>query len=194
LGTDLLQFARAGADVTGIDLTPASIELTRKRFSLYGIQAQLHVADAEDLPFPDATFDVVYSFGVLHHTPNTQKTLDEVLRVLKPGGEMIVMLYHKNSLHVFAGVPLAGLARWVKRTAQRESVSTEWIRIYDGKENPLGKAYSKSEVRRLTRQFKNIRFELCDPVRRRYPALFNWVNQTILAPLLGFYLIVRGEK
>ncbi|MEX2116102.1 MAG: class I SAM-dependent methyltransferase, partial [Bacteroidota bacterium] len=71
LGTDLLQFARAGAHVTGIDLTPASIDLARKRFSLYGIPADLQVADAENLPFPDESFDVVYSFGVLHHTPDT---------------------------------------------------------------------------------------------------------------------------
>lgn len=194
LGTDLLQFARAGAHVTGVDLTPASIDLARKRFSLYGVPATFQVADAESLPFPDASFDVVYSFGVLHHTPDTQKAINEVFRVLKPGGEMILMLYHKHSWHFFAGVPLTALARWFKRTSQRESASKEWIRIYDGKDNPLGKAYTKSEVRTMTRQFRNIRFELCDPVRRRFPAFFNRLNQAVLSRLLGFYLIVRGEK
>ncbi|MFN3393547.1 MAG: class I SAM-dependent methyltransferase, partial [Candidatus Thermochlorobacter sp.] len=106
LGTDLLQFARYGAHVTGIDLTEESIALAKQRFELYGIEANLLAADAENLPFPDHSFDVVYSFGVLHHTPNTQKAIDEVYRVLKPGGEIIIMLYHKHSLHVWLGVPL----------------------------------------------------------------------------------------
>lgn len=101
LGTDLLQFARGGALVTGVDLTPASIELVKACFALHGLPVHAQVADAENLPFEDNAFDVVYSFGVLHHTPDTQKALDEVYRVLKPGGKIILMLYHKHSLHVF---------------------------------------------------------------------------------------------
>jgi len=194
LGTDLLQFARAGAQVTGIDLTPAGVDLARKRFSLYGIPADLQVADAENLPFPDGTFEVVYSFGVLHHTPDTQKAIDEAYRVLKPGGEIILMLYHKHSWHVLAGVPFMAITRWLRNKSVSMSVMEDWIRIYDGAGNPLGKAYSRSEVRRMTRQFRTLHFELCDPVRRRFPGIFNWFNQNALAPFLGFYLIVRGVK
>src|SRR4030095_3402430 len=68
LGTDGAQFARAGADYTGIDLTEASIELARKRFELSGLKGDFRVADAEKLEFDDRTFDLVYSHGVLHHT------------------------------------------------------------------------------------------------------------------------------
>lgn len=193
LGTDLLQFARGGARVTGIDLTPASIELARKRFSLYGVKGDLQVADAEHLPFPDGSFDVVYSFGVLHHTPDTQRAIDEVFRVLKPGGEMILMLYHKHSWHVLAGVPLTAIAQWLRGRAASGSAE-EWVRIYDGRDNPLGKAYTKSEVRTMAGRFRNLRFELCDPVRRRFPRIFNWVNQNLLARFAGFYLIVHATR
>ena len=74
LGTDGAQFAKAGADYTGIDLTEASVELARKRFELSGLKGEFRVADAEKLDFPDASFDLVYSHGVLHHTPDTEKT------------------------------------------------------------------------------------------------------------------------
>ena len=194
LGTDLLQFARAGAQVTGIDLTPASVDLARKRFSLYGIPGDFQVADAENLPFPDESFDVVYSFGVLHHTPDTQKAIDEAYRVLKPGGGIILMLYHKHSWHVLAGVPFMAITRWLRNKSVSMSVMEDWIRIYDGEDNPLGKAYTRSEVRRMTRQFHALHFELCDPVRRRFPRFFNRFNQSVLARFMGFYMIVRGVK
>src|SRR6266404_1567823 len=70
-GTDLLQLARGGARVTGVDLTPRSIEIARRRFEVYGFTGEFLTGDCEDLSFPDASFDVVYSFGVLHHTPDT---------------------------------------------------------------------------------------------------------------------------
>jgi len=97
LGIDLVSFARAGAIVTGVDLTPRSIELCHEQFQIYGLEARFLVADAENLPFPDENFDVVYSFGVLHHTPNIQKAISEIHRVLKPKGEALVMVYNKNS-------------------------------------------------------------------------------------------------
>src|SRR4030043_982285 len=111
LGTDLLQFARAGAQVTGIDLTPRSVELTSRRFELYGVKGYFEVGDAENLNFADETFDLVYSHGVLHHSPNTQRAVDEIYRVLKPGGKTIVMLYHKNSYNYWVNIRiLRGIA------------------------------------------------------------------------------------
>src|SRR3979409_482527 len=68
LGTDGAQFAKAGADYTGVDLTKAAIELARKHFELAGLRGDFRTADAENLDFPDETFDLVYSHGVLHHT------------------------------------------------------------------------------------------------------------------------------
>lgn len=99
LGTDAVNFARRGARYTGVDLTETSIDLVRRRFQLENLSANLRTADAENLPFEDASFDLVYSHGVLHHTPDTQRAINEVHRVLKPGGTAMVMLYHKNSLN-----------------------------------------------------------------------------------------------
>ncbi|HZI46936.1 MAG TPA: class I SAM-dependent methyltransferase, partial [Pyrinomonadaceae bacterium] len=97
LGTDGAQFAKAGADYTGVDLTEAAIELARKRFELFGLQGNFQVVDAEQLTFPDESFDLVYSHGVLHHTPDINASVHEIHRVIRPGGRAIVMLYHRGS-------------------------------------------------------------------------------------------------
>jgi SAM-dependent methyltransferase len=81
LGTDLVQFVRAGADATGVDLTEAAVDAARARLALEGLVAHVQVADAEQLPFDDASFDLVYSYGVLHHTPDTARAIAEVRRV-----------------------------------------------------------------------------------------------------------------
>ncbi|HYP52436.1 MAG TPA: class I SAM-dependent methyltransferase, partial [Pyrinomonadaceae bacterium] len=97
LGTDGARFARAGAVYTGVDLTEAAVGLARRRFELDGLAGEFRVADAEGLPFADETFDLVYSHGVLHHTPDTARAVAEVRRVLKRGGRAVVMLYHRDS-------------------------------------------------------------------------------------------------
>ncbi|MDO8564523.1 MAG: class I SAM-dependent methyltransferase, partial [bacterium] len=93
------QFARMGAEVSAIDLTPKAIELTKKRFALYHLQADIRVGDAEQLPFQDGTFDYVFVWGVLMHTPDTEQAIREIYRVLKPGGRAAAMMYNRNSLH-----------------------------------------------------------------------------------------------
>src|ERR687886_677209 len=97
MGTDLLQFARGGAHVTGVDLTPRSVEISKARFRLYDMPGDFAITDGERLPFADESFDVVYSNGVLHHTPGTEKAVREVHRVLRPGGTAKGMLYHRDS-------------------------------------------------------------------------------------------------
>src|ERR1051325_9053893 len=92
MGSDLVQFARGGANCTGIDITPRSIEITRHRFALYGLTGTFILSDGEHLPFPSETFDIVYSNGVLHHTPDTAGAIREIHRVLRPGGTAKVML------------------------------------------------------------------------------------------------------
>ena len=86
-GTDFIPMARAGARLTGVDLTPEALAHARERITVYGLPAPeaLQVADAEHLPFPSDTFDLGYSFGVLHHSPDTGKALAELVRVRAPG-------------------------------------------------------------------------------------------------------------
>lgn len=98
-GTDLKQFARAGADCHGIDLADTHLRLAALNFEHEGLPVSLQKADAAALPFPDASFDVVYSFGVLHIIPDVDRALSEIRRVLKPGGVLLTAVYHLWSIH-----------------------------------------------------------------------------------------------
>ena len=89
LGADHQQFAEAGADLFGIDLTERAVSHTRQRLAAFGLISKLAVGDAENLDFPDELFDRIYSWGVLHHSPDTRKAITEVWRVLKPGGGQV---------------------------------------------------------------------------------------------------------
>lgn len=100
-GTDFLQWVRAGAYAHGIDLTQESIDNVQHRLNLYGLKADVRIGDAENLPYESNSFDLVYSWGVIHHSPNTQKCLEEIVRVAKPGALIKIMIYNRHSLVVF---------------------------------------------------------------------------------------------
>ena len=97
VGIDLVRFARGGARVTGIDLARKSIELARQNFVHQGLHSDLLLGNGENLEFDDNSFDVVYAHGVIQYTANPQKMVNELRRVLRPGGEVILMVYNRNS-------------------------------------------------------------------------------------------------
>jgi SAM-dependent methyltransferase len=109
--------AAAGARLTAVDLTPTAVELTRRRLELAALPADVREADAEALPFADATFDFVWSWGVIHHSESTERVLAEIARVLRPGGRVALMVYHRNSITfwgqyvLYRGVLRGGLLR-----------------------------------------------------------------------------------
>ena len=144
-GTDFVQWVRAGAIATGVDLTAKGVELTRERLALEGLSADVRQANAEALPFDDATFDHVYSWGVLHHSPNTPKAIGEVHRVLRPGGTATIMIYHLR-----AWVPLTVWA--VNGPAKGRLLSVRRA-IAEHLESPGTKAYTIPEARLLFSQF-----------------------------------------
>jgi ubiquinone/menaquinone biosynthesis C-methylase UbiE len=186
LGTDGAQFAKAGADYTGVDLTDAAIELARKRFELFQLPGNFQTADAEALDFVDDMFDVVYSHGVLHHTPDTAAAVAEIHRVLRPGGRAMVMLYHRDSYnyrinisvlrragthllksdaglkltHRLTGEALESLrdhARLLKIEQQNYLKPDEFLsQNTDGAGNPLARVYSRGEARELFKQFREV--------------------------------------
>ena len=99
MGADHIEWAKSQPrSLTGIDLTPRAIEHTKKRLTIYGLQSEVRVGDAEKLAFDDGSFDLVYSWGVLHHSPNPSETINEVFRVLRANGTARIMIYHKYSL------------------------------------------------------------------------------------------------
>ena len=144
MGMDTAELARLGAQVVGVDLSPKSIEVARRHFQIAGLQAELRVANAESLDFPDASFAAVYSFGVLHHTPDIDKAIAEVHRVLRPGGRAFLMLYTRYSLnnlvHVLLRIPYESPRDW-KADA------------------PVTQTFSKRELRQLLRNFEDLRIE-----------------------------------
>jgi ubiquinone/menaquinone biosynthesis C-methylase UbiE len=103
-GADGTLFAEAGAEYTGVDLTDAAVVATRNHFRSLGLNGTFQLENAERLSFGNESFDVVYSYGVLHHTPNPEEAFREVYRVLKPGGKAIFMLYHKHSFNYYVRI------------------------------------------------------------------------------------------
>lgn len=103
-GADGVMFAQHGADYTGVDLTESAVAATREHFAVLNLPGEFRLANAERLDFANESFDVVYSYGVLHHTPEPARAIREVYRVLKPGGHAYVMLYHRHSFNYYARI------------------------------------------------------------------------------------------
>jgi ubiquinone/menaquinone biosynthesis C-methylase UbiE len=140
-GIDFIQWLRAGARVTGIDLTPEAFENARNCIEHYNLPKpeEMKVSDAENLPLPDDTFDLAYSFGVLHHTPDTVKAIGEVVRVVKPGGEIKIMIYNRSSIYAWN--------YWVKYALLKGKPwkSVAWA-LWNYMESVGTKAYTKPEI------------------------------------------------
>lgn len=98
MGTDHLELAKKGGIMHGISITPHDKEITDKRFEIYGYESDTIVGDAENMPYANSSFDFVYSVGVLHHCPDFDKSLKEIYRVLKPGGEAYIAVYNRDSV------------------------------------------------------------------------------------------------
>ncbi|HYE15808.1 MAG TPA: class I SAM-dependent methyltransferase, partial [Pyrinomonadaceae bacterium] len=201
LGTDGAGLARAGAIYTGVDLTEAAVSLARRRFELEGLPGEFSVADAEALDFPDESFDLVYSHGVLHHTPDAAAAVREIQRVLRPGGRAVVMLYHRDSYnyrvnigllrrhgarllkteaglklaHALTGEPVESLREHAARLRQDAagylSAGEFLSRNTDGAGNPLTRVYSRREARELFKDFARVEFAVHFLNKRWLPVL-----------------------
>lgn len=203
LGADHQRFAQAGARLTGIDLTERAVEHSRRRFDLFGLQSDLRVADAESLPFADKSFDWVYSWGVLHHSPDTEKGVSEVLRVLRPGGSAKVMIYHTYSF--------VGFMLWLRYALLRLRPFTPLREIYAKYlESPGTKAYTVDEARALFRGFSRVSIRtvlthgdlLSSAAGQRHQgpllsiARVVWPRWLIrhLFPKFGLFMLITAEK
>ncbi len=199
MGTDLLQFARAGARCTGIDLTPRSVEITRHRFKLYGAAGDFMISDGERLPFRNEAFDVVYSNGVLHHTPDTAGAIREVHRVLRPGGVAKVMLYHRNSLNYWVEIVLRRgvLGFEFLRGRSAEEIMSRVIEFSDHDARPLVKVYSRKQARELFGLFKEVRVDVDQLMRDELRFVSPLVSEALLSKLrkrIGWNVIVTAKK
>ncbi|TSA45657.1 class I SAM-dependent methyltransferase [bacterium] len=108
-GSHAALLAQKAKSFTGIDLTDYAVKSTKLRFKIFGIKGEIKKMDAERLEFPDASFDFVWSWGVIHHSSNTEKILNEIHRVLRPGGRAVVMVYHRGWWNYYVTETLYGI-------------------------------------------------------------------------------------
>jgi SAM-dependent methyltransferase len=203
LGADHQRFAAAGARLTGVDLTDRAVAHTRQRLAALGLRSRLQSADAENLPFDDASFDVVYSWGVLHHSPDTPKAIDEVWRVLRPGGTARIMIYHSHSI--------VGYMLWLRYALLAGRPGRSLADIYAHHlESPGTKAYTVDQARGLFGRFRQVEIETVlthgdlltsDAGQRHRGPLLSiakalWPRRLIRAvlPRDGLFLLVRARK
>ena len=199
MGSDLLQFARGGARCIGIDLTPRSVEITRHRFALYDARGAFMLADGEHLPFAAETFDVVYSNGVLHHTPDTAGAIREVHRVLRPRGTAKVMLYHRNSLNYWFEIILRRglLGGEFLRGRSAEEIMSRVIEFSDHGARPLVKVYSRKQAQALFSDFSEVTVEVEQLTREELRFLSPLVSDARFERLrkrIGWNVVVTATK
>jgi SAM-dependent methyltransferase len=190
MGADFIRFAKAKARICGIDISQRSLGLARQNAEVNGIAPILLSADGESLPLPDESFDLVYSWGVLHHTADIERALREIHRVLRPHGECRLMLYHRRSLVGLQCYLRYGLAklRPFARLTQLIAMNVE---------SPGTKGYTVHEVKSLFGRFSAVEVK---PVvtaydlrlgRRRFAP--RWMLR-LIPDRFGWFLLIRGKK
>jgi ubiquinone/menaquinone biosynthesis C-methylase UbiE len=207
-GIDVVRYAQAGADVTGVDLTPRHVELARRHVQALNLSARIVEGDAERLPFADAAFDRVSSNGVLHHTPDIERALREVHRVLVRGGEARVIVYNRRSFHYWMfQVWRQGIREGqLFREGSMEGVLSRGVERSSIGARPLVRVYSPKALRAVMRAagftavstsvgvFNTIDTPLSDLLARRThlldsPRVRDWVGRTG-----GWYVMAKGRR
>lgn len=206
MGADHQKLAEAGpSSLHGVDLTERAIEHTSTRLAAFGLQSTLALANAEALPFADDSFDYIYSWGVIHHSPNTEQAVREIYRVLRKGGRAKIMIYHRYSM--------VGYMLWTKYALLAARPWTSLDVIYrDHLESPGTKAYTVREASAMFSRFKIHRIgallsfgdllqgevgqrhrgAMLSVAKKLYPRPLIRAAASILP--LGLYLLIDAEK
>ena len=216
-GTVLTYLAGKGADVVGVDMSRASLDRARDGARQLRVVSQVHlaIADAETLPFPAESFDAVVSFGVLHHTPDTARSIEEVRRVLKPGAMAIVMLYRTGNPKWWATRALRAAASVVDAWSGERGSLANRLRRGSGADGTRGtallelfgvptlQAFSNREARRMFAAFSDSRIENCQPGFRRLSDMLGvlrplsstlaWIDRRS-DRIWGFYQVIEARR
>ena len=195
IGTDLAQFAENGAFVTDIDLSGGHLAHAKENFALRGLSGEFVHQDAEVLPFEDDTFDLVYSNGVIHHTPNTEHVVEEIYRVLRPGGRTVIMVYAENSLHYWRNLVFQiGVRDGLLGVFSMAEIMSQFVEISDQDAKPLVKVYTGVRVRNLFSEFDQVEVTKQQLTKEELPFLFRWLPTQLVGQLLGWNLIIKASK
>lgn len=181
-GVDTVELVRRGVSLTGIDLAPAAVELSRQHLAGLGLEADIRLGNAEALQFPDESFDTVYSFGVLHHTPNLERAIAEVRRVLTHGGRAFIMLYSRYSLNQLVHI---SLQRGYEYSGDR------------GTDAPVTSVHSRAELVRLFESFESSIFRKRYLFGAGYIPLARFVPRRVndlLGRFFGWHWLIEAVK
>lgn len=182
IGVDSIQLARRGFDVTAVDLTANALAVARQFAAHRGVQVDFRLGNAEGLDFADQNFDAVYSFGVLHHTPDIRQSVAEVHRVLRPGGTAHVMLYHRDSL--------VNLVHRALRLPYESPVDRN-------DHCPVVYTFSRAGVRHLFRDFSTVTVSAEYPFTYGFGPLTTKLPLGVLRPLgraIGWHLMITAVR
>ncbi|MDP4013830.1 MAG: class I SAM-dependent methyltransferase [Candidatus Nanopelagicales bacterium] len=163
MGSHAELLARGGAQLTAVDLTETAVRRTSKRLRLSGLDGTVLQVDASTLPFPDCSFDVVWSWGVIHHSVDPAAIVTEIYRVLEPGGRAKLMVYHRRSLRYFVR---GGLQEGIlRRRLRRESLHDINMSFTDG---AIAHHYTRREARDMFGKFRDVRTAVYDGEEAAY--------------------------
>lgn len=201
MGTHAAMLARAGARLTAIDLTDRAVQMTRRRFHELGLTARIERADAEELPFPDGSFDMVWSWGVIHHSSSTERCLDEIARVLRPSGRVMIMVYYRPSLVYYLhtafirGVLMGGLLTQSLQELYTAASDGAYARVFTKRELAALAAPAFEDVRLSV---VGIRAELC-PMPRGVikDILVSWTPPSLARAILarwGSMIVLEARR
>lgn len=194
VGEDLVQIAKRGAICYGIDLTENAVQLTMKNCEFNNVQAYIEVCDSSKLPYDDSYFDIVYSMGVLHHSPDIETKIAEIYRILKKGGMAIIMLYNKNfftyQINLLLIRHLLGM-KFLSQPFEKTKNDLEY------KSCPYTMLYSKKDCRKIFSKFSKIDFQV-EYFRKAHLRILGYIiPQSLLTRVgktIGFHRIIFATK
>lgn len=200
-GYDAYMFCAHGADYTGIDITPENKMIAEKHLAYFGYQPSLQCMDVEQMDFKEE-FDYVFSFGVLHHTPDLCTALKNIYQALKPGGEAQIVVYNKYSLFYLFNI---FLIQWLVRgNFLRRSLAEQrsYIEYTESDQRPLVNVYSTWHIKKLIKQagFTIIKTDIRKlvqddiPVIRKLPCTISKKLLDYIGTKIGWYISVRALK
>lgn len=197
MGTDHLNLARRGARMHGADVTAQNKDIVTRRFAYYDLTSDLHTVGAEKLPFADNSMDFIYSCGVIHHSPNTQRIVDEIHRVLKPGGKCWIAVYNKHSVYFLWSLFLYS---WILRGGfRRDTLRQRMSRIeYPGTATDIHvDVFSSGDMRRMFSRFTDRKVEVHQMVAADVSVFGRLLPDRIwqkLGRFAGWYVCMEATK
>jgi ubiquinone/menaquinone biosynthesis C-methylase UbiE len=185
LGSDLIQYARFGANVTAVCSSSDQLALVRRNFELRGLSASFVHAMPHALPLESASIDVVCLTGFIHTTNDAEGVVEEVYRILRPGGKVLAVVPAHYDIHYWARLLFVARSR-----AREEAVPPSVTGLLTSE----GRRFKRGELRKLFHRFQETRIAKRHLRRSDVPPVWRWLPLSLLERLAGRLLVFKGFK